>query len=114
MPEKVAGNLRLENVSFCYPSRPQVKALDNINLSVEQPEETPEELINEGGNKFTMDIGAILSPIKGLNLAVVYSNAVPMDDDHYPRLLGLGISYALGARFLAEFDVGWTSIEARR
>jgi ATP-binding cassette, subfamily B (MDR/TAP), member 1 len=33
-PKEVAGNLEFKNVSFIYPSRPEVQVLENINLVV--------------------------------------------------------------------------------
>jgi len=32
--EMVRGNLNIKGLTFCYPSRPNVKALDNIDLSI--------------------------------------------------------------------------------
>jgi len=75
-----------------------------INVDVEQPDDTPDELTDDTDDGFTMDIGAILKPLPSLNLGVVYSNAIPIDNPSYTRQLGMGIAYALGASFLAEFD----------
>jgi len=51
-----------------------------------------------------MDIGAVLTLIPNLNIAITGQNLVAIHSQHYPRLLGLGVSYALGTTFLAEFD----------
>jgi hypothetical protein len=75
-----------------------------VNVGVEQPEDTPVDLEDDGDDGFTMDLGAIIKPLPSLNLGVVYSNAIPVDHPFYTRQLGLGIAYALGASFLAEFD----------
>lgn len=34
-PEIIAGSVAFENVSFCYPGRPDYPVLENVNLSVE-------------------------------------------------------------------------------
>ena len=75
-----------------------------VYQTVEQPENTPEEAKRGGVNGFTMDVGGILRPIPALSLAVTGQNLVGLDKFTYPRLMGLGISYALGTKFLAEFD----------
>ncbi len=75
-----------------------------VTHSVSQPEDTPAELTNSGTSGFTMDVGAIINPISTLNLAVTGMNLIPLDNLVYPRLLGLGVSYAFGTTFLAEFD----------
>jgi hypothetical protein len=75
-----------------------------VNVAVEQPEGTPETAADDGASGVSMDMGAILVPFPSLHLAVTYSNAIPLDHETYPRLLGMGISYGLGTRLLAEFD----------
>jgi hypothetical protein len=76
-----------------------------ISVGVEQPDETPDGAVDDGDSGVTMDIGLIVKIMPTLNLGVVYRNAIPMDHPTYPRLLGMGVSYALGTRLLAEFDV---------
>lgn len=76
-----------------------------INVGVEQPEDTPDMVSDDGDDGFTMDLGAIIKPLPSLNLGVVYSNAVPVEHGYYHRQLGMGVAYALGKSFLAEFDV---------
>ena len=51
-----------------------------------------------------MDFGAVVRPLPSLNLGVAFVNAIPIDNPAYSRQLGMGISYALGTKFLAEFD----------
>lgn len=75
-----------------------------INISVEQPDGTPADAVDEGDDGVTMDIGGIIRVLPQLNLAVTFCNAIPIDHVTYPRQLGLGISYALGTTLLAEFD----------
>jgi hypothetical protein len=75
-----------------------------INIGVDQPDDTPEELEDDGDDGFTMDIGAVIRPLPALHLGVVYTNAIPIEHSYYPRQLGMGVAYALGASFLAEFD----------
>ena len=33
-PEKITGNIHVQDVHFSYPTRPEVKVLDGINLEV--------------------------------------------------------------------------------
>lgn len=75
-----------------------------IYQSVDQPQDTPEAAKLGGTSGFTMDAGAILRPVSSLNLALTGHNLVGLDKDFYPRLLGLGVSYAFTTLFLAEFD----------
>jgi hypothetical protein len=75
-----------------------------VYQSVEQPEGTPEAAKREGISGFTMDVGGIFRPMPALHLAVTGQNLVGLSSVFYPRLLGLGVSYALGTRLLAEFD----------
>jgi hypothetical protein len=75
-----------------------------VKVSVEQPEETPAEVQDDGDSGFTMDFGAVLKPLPSLNLGVVYTNAIPIEHTAYSRQLGMGIAYAVGTKFLAEFD----------
>jgi hypothetical protein len=72
--------------------------------SIEQPEGTPEEARKGTTSGFTLDAGGLLSITKGFNLAAVGYNLIPVDNVLYPRALGLGVSYAFGTTFLAEFD----------
>jgi hypothetical protein len=58
----------------------------------------------ENINSFTMDVGAILRPWSSLSIAVTGQNLIGISKEFYPRLLGMGIAYALGTRFNAEFD----------
>lgn len=37
-PEKVEGNLRLENVHFSYPSRPEERILKDVSLEIKRGE----------------------------------------------------------------------------
>jgi hypothetical protein len=75
-----------------------------VNLTREQPEDTPEAALADGANGVTMDIGVILRVIPQLNLAATFHNAIPIDHESYARSLGLGVSYAFGTMFLAEFN----------
>lgn len=75
-----------------------------VDLSIDQPEGTPEAVRTGGADGLTMDVGAVLNPFSSLNIAVVGYNLVGIDEEFYPRLLGMGVSYALGLTFLAEFD----------
>lgn len=75
-----------------------------INVKVEQPEDTPEVVQDDGDAGYTMDIGLIVTPLPGLNLGVVYSNAIPVEHPYYTRQLGMGLAYSMGTSFLAEFD----------
>ena len=52
LPGRVRGNIRFDHVSFHYPSRPQVAALDNFNLEVE-PGETIAFVGPSGAGKST-------------------------------------------------------------
>jgi hypothetical protein len=72
--------------------------------SFDQPEDTPEAARKSTAKGFTLDAGAVLRPFPALNIAAVGYNLVPVDDVVFPRLLGLGVSYAFGTLFLAEFD----------
>jgi hypothetical protein len=75
-----------------------------VKIDIEQPDDTPAEVEDDGDSGFTMDFGAVVKPLPSLNLGVVYTNAVPIENTAYTRQLGLGIAYALGTKFLAEFD----------
>ena len=75
-----------------------------VRISVEQPEDTPEAVQNDGDSGFTMDFGVVVRPLPSINLAATFVNAIPIDDPAYTRQLGLGVSYAMGSRLLAEFD----------
>ena len=75
-----------------------------INITVDQPEDTPEALLEEDTDTATIDIGAIIVPFKGLNIAIVGYNVIPVEGDVFPIQLGLGISYNFSGRFLLEFD----------
>jgi len=76
-----------------------------VNIGVDQPEDTPEAVQTDGDSGFTMDIGMIVTPFPGFNLGVVYANAIPIEHPDYTRQLGMGVAYAMGTKFLAEFDV---------
>ena len=73
-------------------------------VEIEQPEGTPDPFKDGGGQGYTMDVGAVFTLIPNLNIAITGQNLVAIHPQHYPRLLGLGVSYALGTTFLAEFD----------
>jgi len=75
-----------------------------VNITVEQPENTPDSVKLEDIDTVTMDFGAIIVPFSSLRLAVVGYNVVPVEGYEFPIQLGLGISYAFGSKFLAEFD----------
>ena len=76
-----------------------------VNISVEQPDNTPKEAVVEDDiNSVTGDIGGIITPLEGLRIAVVGYNLIPVEGTEFLTLLGLGISYTFGSRFLAEFD----------
>ncbi|KAK9427479.1 P-loop containing nucleoside triphosphate hydrolase [Lipomyces doorenjongii] len=34
LPKKITGNIRFRNVSFCYPSRPEIQILNEISLTI--------------------------------------------------------------------------------
>lgn len=78
-----------------------------VNQGIEQPEDIATEakqLQRDGNSGYTLDAGLIVKLMPSLNIAVVGQNLVPLDIREYPRLLGMGISYALGTTLLAEFD----------
>ena len=75
-----------------------------VNISVEQLENTPPEAQLEDIDTVTMDVGAIVCPFDSLRIAVVGYNVIPVEGYAFPIQLGLGISYAFGSKFLAEFD----------
>jgi ATP-binding cassette subfamily B protein len=53
LPEPPRGSLSFRNVTFCYPTRPETKALDNFNLEVE-PGETVAIVGPSGAGKSTL------------------------------------------------------------
>lgn len=73
-------------------------------LGIDQPEGTPDAFKDGGGQGYTMDIGAVLTLIPSLNIAITGQNLVAIHPQYFPRLMGLGVSYTLGTTFLAEFD----------
>jgi hypothetical protein len=75
-----------------------------VRHEVQQPDNTPDSLKTDGTQGYTLDIGGVLTVIPNLNLAVTGHNMVAVHPTYYPRLLGLGASYAMGTTFLAEFD----------
>jgi hypothetical protein len=75
-----------------------------VRHEVQQPANTPTSLQYSGTQGYTMDLGAVLTVIPNLNLAVTGHNLVAIDPTLCPRLLGLGASYSFGNVFLAEFD----------
>ncbi|CAG8582956.1 8057_t:CDS:2, partial [Cetraspora pellucida] len=52
-PENVIGHIQLQNVSFIYPSRPEVKILNNISLNIE-PGTTVALVGSSGSGKSTI------------------------------------------------------------
>lgn len=75
-----------------------------VYQSVDQPADVPAAGKIDSINGFTMDAGAILRPWSSLSIGVTGQNLIGISKDYYPRLLGMGIAYALGTRFNAEFD----------
>jgi hypothetical protein len=75
-----------------------------VYQSVDQPADVPAGGKIDTINGFTMDVGAILRPWSSLSLAVTGQNLIGISKDYYPRLLGMGLAYAMGTRFNAEFD----------
>jgi len=75
-----------------------------INHGSEVPEDTPAGLTLADISTVTLDVGGVLRPFQGLNIAVVGYNLVPVDPQLFPQALGLGASYQFGTTFLAEFD----------
>ena len=75
-----------------------------VNITVEQPEQTPDDFIKETIHTASMDVGAILRPWQGLHIAVVGHNVIPIEGVEFPMQLGMGIAYQFGTYLLAEFD----------
>lgn len=79
-----------------------------VHLTSELPEGAPEGIALPDISTVTLDVGAIIPLIKGLNFGIVGYNLVPVDNDAFPDLfpqsLGLGASYSLGTVFLLSFD----------
>jgi len=73
-------------------------------VGIEQPDGTPDPFKDSDTQGYTMDVGAVLTLIASLNIAITGQNLVGIHPRYYPRLLGLGVSYAFGTTFLAEFD----------
>jgi ATP-binding cassette subfamily B (MDR/TAP) protein 1 len=64
--QELAGDIRLQNVSFAYPARPTVKVLQNLNISFEAGKTTA--LVGASGSGKSTIIGLILrwfDPIEG-------------------------------------------------
>lgn len=64
----------------------------------------PEAFVLETKHTATLDVGGIVRPWGGLSIGVVGHNLVPIKGPAFPIQLGLGLAYAFGTRFLAEFD----------
>ncbi|XP_050546689.1 ATP-dependent translocase ABCB1-like [Daktulosphaira vitifoliae] len=57
-PNKVTGKIEVKNVSFRYPSRPEIKVLENLNLTIE-PGKTVALVGSSGAGKSTI-VGLLL------------------------------------------------------
>ncbi len=75
-----------------------------VNHSVDQPEGTPPAAQAEDITGFTLDLGGILQVTSSLNLALTGQNLIAKNPYLYPRLMGMGISYAFENILLVEFD----------
>lgn len=78
-----------------------------INHGASLNEGAPEGISLPDISTFTMDVGGVIRLGSSFNIAVVGYNLIPVDDTFsalFPQSLGLGVSYALGTMFLAEFD----------
>ena len=74
-----------------------------INSQAALPDDAPSELSLADANTVTIDAGAIVRVIDGLNFGIVGYNLVPADDQLYPIGLGFGVSYTMGTLLTAEF-----------
>ncbi|PIE18859.1 MAG: hypothetical protein CSA65_03925 [Proteobacteria bacterium] len=78
-----------------------------INHGASLNEGAPEGLSLPDLSTFTMDVGGVIRLGRSFNIAVVGYNLIPVDDTFsalFPQSIGLGVSYAMGTLFLAEFD----------
>jgi len=75
-----------------------------VNITMDQPSDTPTDFVKESTHTGTMDVGAILRPWQGLHIAVVGHNLIPIEGVQFPMQLGMGIAYQFGTYLLAEFD----------
>jgi ABC-type multidrug transport system fused ATPase/permease subunit len=86
--ENITGSVEIKNVSFCYPSRPEVTVLRGINLRVEQGEKLA--IVGESGIGKSSIFALLLKmykPISG-TIMVGHLNLKAIENRMIPRILG--------------------------